>query len=196
MWNLNCIHSGIMAKTIDDAATQTNAAPAGKLPLIPLVLTVLVAVIGAVGLCAGMAFWLIRSGRLPALSAPTRAEAAVKTAAPATHLVPLDPLLVNLSDPDGHAYLRVSLTLRLLDKPLAKNEKVEAEAPAKGKPVNEFEAAERDAALSVLGQETSASLLASSGKEHLKQSLMAAFAQSIPEIKVQEILLTEFLVQH
>lgn len=184
-----------MAKTIDEAQTQTNAAPGARLPLIPLVLTVLVAVIGAVGLCAGTALWLIRSGRLPALSAPAKVEAAVKAPLP-THLVPLDPLLVNLADPDGHAYLRVSLTLRLLDKPLAKGEKAEPEAPAKGKPVNEFDAVERDAALSVLGQETSTSLLAVSGKERLKQNLMAAFSQSVPEIKVQEILLTEFLVQH
>ncbi len=158
-------------------------------------LTVLVAVVAAVGLCAGAAFWLIRSNRLPGLSSAAKVDAAAKPASPSMHLVPLEPLLVNLADPDGHAYLRVSLTLRVLDQPLIKGEKA-VEAPGKGKPVNEFEAAERDAALSVLGQETSDSLLAPSGKERLKQRLLGGFAQNVPEIKVQEILLTEFLVQH
>lgn len=178
----------------DDVQTQTNSGLNRSLPLIPLVLTVLVAVVAAVGLCAGAAFWLIRSNRLPGLSSAAKVDAAAKPASPSTHLVPLDPLLVNLADPDGHAYLRVSLTLRVLDQPLIKGEKA-AEAPGKGKPVNEFEAAERDAALSVLGQETSDSLLALSGKERLKQRLLGGFAQNVPEIKVQEILLTEFLVQ-
>lgn len=185
-----------MAKKTEDSAAQPASPANPSLPLIPLVITVLVAVIAAVGLCAGAGFWLVRSGRLPALAGPANVEAAVKPVELPTHLVILDPLLVNLADPDGHAYLRVSLTLRIQDKPLAKGEKPKEEAAAKGKPVNEFEAAERDVALSVLGRQTSDRLLAESGKEQLKQALKTSFTEHVPEVKVQEVLLTEFLVQH
>lgn len=184
-----------MANKSEETATQVSPAEKASLPLIPLMLAVLVAVFGAVALCAGAAFWLIRSGRIP-LAGVKPVEAAAKTVPLPTSLVALDPLLVNLADEDGHAYLRVSLTLRVEDKPLAKGEKAKEEAPAKGKVANEFEAAERDAALTVLGRETSAELLAESGKETLKQQLKAAFTERVPEVKIQEVLLTEFLVQH
>lgn len=176
---------------------ETNVAVTPSLPLVPLVIAVVVAVIVAVGLCGTAAFWLVRSGRIPALSGVKTVEAATSPVPVPTHLVVLEPLLVNLADQDGRAYLRVSLTLRVEDKPLAKGEKPAAEAaPAKGKTQNEFEAAERDAALSVLGRQTSGDLLAETGKERMKQQLKQAFAERIPEVKVKEVLLTEFLVQH
>ena len=185
-----------MANKSEETQTQTSPAAKAHLPLIPLVLAVLVAVVAAVGLCAGAAFWLVHSGHIP-LTTGVKPVAAASIPAPSpTHLVALDPLLVNLADEDGHAYLRVSVTLRVEDKPLAKGEKAKEETPAKGKAPNEFEAAERDAALSVLGRQTSAGLLASSGKEQLKQELKAVFTKRVPEVKVQEVLLTEFLVQH
>ena len=182
-----------MAKTKEEEAP---AAAKPSLPLVPLVLTVVVAVIAAVGLCGAAGYYLIRSGKIPGLPGAKTVEAATEPLPLPTHLVVLDPLLVNLADPDGRAYLRVSLTLRIEGKPLAKGEKPAEEAPAKGKVANEFEAAERDAALSVLGRQTSGDLLAENGKEQLKQHLKSAFAEHIPEIKVRDVLLTEFLVQH
>lgn len=182
-----------MAKTREE---ETNAAARPSLPLVPLVLAVVVAVIAAVGLCGATAFYLVRSGRMPVLPGSKTVEAATKPQLLPTHLVALDPLLVNLADPDGRAYLRVSLTLRVEDKPLAKGEKPAEAASAKGKAPNEFEAEERDAALSVLGRQTSTDLLAENGKERLKQQLKTAFGEHIPEVKVDEVLLTEFLVQH
>lgn len=114
-----------------------------------------------------------------------------------THPVALEPLLVNLSDADGHAYLRVSLTLQVEDKPLGKGEKPStAEASVPGKAANSFEAAERDAALTVIGRQTSTALLAPDGKERLKQQLAGELAERIPDVTVKEILFTEFLVQH
>lgn len=147
----------------------------------------------AVAGCGGVVVWLAKTGKLNLGGGVPKVEAATLPATPKTHLVALDPLLVNLSDAGGHSYLRVGLSLRVEDKPLAKGAK--AEEPAKGKPVNEFEADERDAALAVMGRETAAQLLEPEGKERLKTELRAALAEHVKEVKVTDVLFTEFLVQ-
>ena len=112
-----------------------------------------------------------------------------------TKLVPLDPLLVNLADADGHGYLRVSLTLKVEDGPPAKGAKPKEDKEGKGAAKNEFDAEERDAALELLGRETGADLLAPDGKEKLKRDLEAMLKVRVPEVKVMDVLITEFLVQ-
>jgi flagellar FliL protein len=139
-----------------------------------------------------VAYWAIKSGRLPIAGVKT-----VTVVVPAepmkTKLVPLDPLLVNLADADGKGYLRVALTLKVEDPPPAKDAKPKEEV--KGAPKNEFDAQERDAALGILGKETSEQLLAIDGKEQLKKNLKAELAARVPEVKVVDVLITEFLVQ-
>ena len=83
--------------------------------------------------------------------------------------------------------------MREEEAPLAKGEK--PKEPEKGKPVNEDEAALRDAALEVLGRQTSADLLAPEGKQHLKAELHEAMTKRVPEARVKDVLFTEFLVQ-
>jgi flagellar FliL protein len=102
--------------------------------------------------------------------------------------------LVNLADAGGNAYLRVSITLRIQDD-TSKNPKPKDDKPEKGKPVNEFEAAERDAALDAIGRLTAVELLQTNGKELLKRQLAAAMMKRVPELKVTDIYFTEFLVQ-
>ena len=112
-----------------------------------------------------------------------------------TKLVPMDPLLVNLADEGGRSYLRVALTLRVEAPPPDKDAKSKEEKPEKGASKNENEAAERDVALSVLGKETSEHLLSPNGKEEMKRQLKDGFKEHVPEVKVQDVLVTEFLVQ-
>lgn len=140
----------------------------------------------------GAVYWLVKSGRIP-LGNGSRVEAVAKPEPVKTKLMPLDPLLVNLADADGHSYLRVSLTLKVEDPPPDKNAK--AKEPEKGAPKNEFDAEERDAALGILGRETGAELLAPDGKERLKRDLAAVLKERVPEVKVVDVLITEFLVQ-
>ena len=76
------------------------------------------AVIASIGFGGGF-YYLLRSGRL---SIKGRVAKAAPVAAANTHLVALDPLLVNLADAGGSAYLRLSMTLQ-----------VEDDAPKKGR---------------------------------------------------------------
>ena len=176
----------------DDAKKEVVAKASGP-GMMSMMLAMLVAGVIAVAGCGGVVVWLAKSGKLGLPTGVPKVEAATKPEPPKTHLVALEPLLVNLADDGGHSYLRVGLSLRVEDKAPVKGAK--AEEPAKGKPVNEFEADERDAALGVMGRKTTTELLAPDGKEELKQALRAALTQRVPEIKVQDVLFTEFLVQ-
>lgn len=166
----------------------------GGTPLIPLILAMVVTVGGAVG---GAMFWLTRSGRLPVQAASAAPVAAAKAEPAKTKMMQLDPMLVNLGDGGGSGYLRLVMVLRVDDvPPVEKAEKKEEKPAEKGKtPVNEDDVMVRDAALAVLGRETSERLLAPEGKDRLKDELRAALAEHVPALKVEDVLFTEFLVQ-
>lgn len=163
--------------------------------MMAMMLAMIIAVSVAVA-CSGAALlWLVKSGRLANSAVLPKVEPATAPTPPKTHLVALEPLLVNLVDGGGRSYLRIAMTLRVEDEILRGGAKVPDESAAKGKPVNLYEAAERDAALAVIGGESCGKLLESGGKEHLKDRLRTALAQKVPELKVVDILFTDFLVQ-
>ena len=176
----------------EDSVEKAPREMSGGSNLLVLVLAMVVTVLGAAG---GIVFWLIKSGRLPVQSGAVQAQA--KADPPKTRMMMLEPLLVNLSDPGGSGYLRVVVVLRIEDSAPLKGEKPREEKPAeKGNAaVNEDEVRMRDAALAVLGRETSERLLDAEGKDRLKTELRDAFATHVPEVKVTDILYTEFLVQ-
>jgi flagellar FliL protein len=178
----------------EQETVATVEAPKAKVPVAPLVLAVVVAAMFATAAVGGVAYWAIKTGKLPIAGVKT-VTVVVPAEVVKTKLVPLDPLLVNLADPDGKGYLRVALTLKVEDPPPAKDAKPKDEKETKGPPKNEFEAEERDAALGILGKETSDALLAADGKEQMKKDLKAALAEHVPEVKVVDVLITEFLVQ-
>ncbi|HEY5255066.1 MAG TPA: flagellar basal body-associated FliL family protein [Acidobacteriaceae bacterium] len=107
-----------------------------------------------------------------------------------THLLALDPLLVNLADEGDSSYLKLSITLQVEDSIATKGSKAES-----GKGGEDAVAAVRDTALTVLGQQTANSLLAPDGKERLKAELLKALNARNPGLKVKKILFTDFLVQ-
>lgn len=163
----------------------------GKMHLLAaMMLAVALAVVGA----SGAVMWLAKTGRLPVTDS-AKAETVIKVEEPKTHLVALEPLIVNLAEESGRTYLRIAMTLRVQDPVPLKGEKPKEEIPAKGKPVNDLEAAERDIALTVIGRETAAGLLALDGKENLKGRLRTAMAENLKEAKVVDVMFTEFLVQ-
>ena len=167
----------------------------GVVPLILIVLGTVAMVLGSVG---GGLYWLTQSGRLamPGVAVPV-AAVTTKVEPLKTRVVVLEPLLVNLADQGGASYLRVVMALELEDHPAKKDATPrEEKPPEKGRiAVNESEVKMRDVALTVLGRETSVSLLAPEGKEQLKGRLRSAISEREPGVKVVDVMFTEFLVQ-
>ena len=112
------------------------------------------------------------------------------TARAETHLIVLDPLLVNLADEGGAAYLRLSLVLRVTDTAAKKDSKAKVD-----KSDDAAIDAIRDTTLTVLGRQTSDSLLAPDGKERLKTELRRSMTQHNPNLKIADLFFTDFLVQ-
>ena len=102
-------------------------------------------------------------------------------AAPESTL-PLETFVVNLDGSGQRAYLRVGITLGL-SRPLARNKE---DVPI---------AALRDAILSVLASARADQLLTADGKEQLKSDLVRVIGERVPEMGVENVYFTEFLVQ-
>src|SRR5579875_1749298 len=101
----------VLASNPDPASTVSASAgapahAAGAFPIKPLLLAVFAGVAVAALLGAGGGYWLVRSGKLSIQGAASAKQAL--TAPVPTHVVMLDPLVVNLADSDGNAYLRVT----------------------------------------------------------------------------------------
>ena len=170
---------------------SAHAAEPAKFPVLPLVIAVVVGVMIA-GLGIGGALYaLARAGRLPVQGAASKTAPAPV----ATHLMALDPLVVNLADADHASYLKVSVVLQVTDAASGKGPAQTGEkAPEKtGGSESMIEA--RDTALTVLGRQTSDALLAADGKDRLKTELKAALLEHNPELKVVDVFFTDFLVQ-
>ncbi|HVM94594.1 MAG TPA: flagellar basal body-associated FliL family protein [Terriglobales bacterium] len=120
---------------------------------------------------AGIVIWLAFAGD------------AAKTNAGVQSTLPLDTFVVNLDGAGQRAYLRVGITLGLT-RPPARNGKEEM-------PVAPI----RDAILSVLASAQAEKLLTTEGKEELKANLLHALNERVPQLGVQSVYFTEFLVQ-
>jgi flagellar basal body-associated protein FliL len=121
---------------------------------------------------AGVWFFIFRKD-------PSAAEAGAQPQVRST--LHLDTFVLNLSDPDQRSYLRVGIDLGL-----NREEKRGEVAPI---------AEVRDTILGVLAQGKVDELLTATGKTKLKQELLAALQQRLPQLGVEEVYFTEFLIQ-
>jgi flagellar basal body-associated protein FliL len=128
--------------------------------------SVAVLVLGA----AGLFFWL-RPG-----------PAGSDSHAAGERTLALDSFVVNLDGAGQRAYLRAGITLGLSRALPRKKEDV---------PV----AALRDAILGVLSSARAEQLLASDGKQKLKAALLPALQECAPDLGIENVYFTEFLVQ-
>jgi flagellar protein FliL len=176
--------------TVPSTTAQTPE-PA-KVAISSLLIAIILGTLFSVAIIGGATYYLARSGRLH-LAAGTPATD-VRVALQPTRPLVLEPLLVNLADPGGNAYLRVAVTLRVVDV-AAKTEPKQADGKEKVDLDKVAAITLRDTALSVLGRQNSGDLLQPDGKERLKSELKKAFADRIEEVKVKDLYFTEFLVQ-
>lgn len=101
-----------------------------------------------------------------------------------SHLVStlhLETFVLNLADPTQKSYLRVGIDLGL-NRELKHGE----DPPA---------ARVRDTIIGVLALAKVDELLTAKGKESLKEDLLHALKQRVPELGVEEVYFTEFLIQ-
>ncbi len=184
-----------------DSANQTAApdgqtVPPSKIPIASLVVAIVAGVLLSVLALAGMGFYLLKSGRIALPSSTASTPVKVESAPlPSTHALMLEPLVVNLADEGGKSYLRLGLTLRVEDEESKDAKKPKEEKPKQPAGPSEAEAAVRDTVLIVLGGHTSVDLLAPDGKERLKKELKASIQSHDPNLKLNDIFFTEFLVQ-
>ncbi len=145
---------------------QVSPGPRNKKKLgMPAVALVLV--LGA----GGIFFWL----------RPRHSTSAAETGS-VQFTVALETFVVNLSGSGERAYLRVGISLGL-SRPLARNQDAEHMALV------------RDTVLSVLSSAQPEPLLQAEGKRQLKAELLRALQERVPQLGVQDVYFTEFLVQ-
>jgi flagellar basal body-associated protein FliL len=131
-----------------------------------------VAVLLALGAAAGTWYWTSRANE-------TRASAS-----PGAHIrstLHLETFILNLADADQRSYLRVGIDLGLSQEP--SRDAVLRVAKA------------RDVILEVLAQGKVEELTSPGGKAKLKENLLHALEERVPELGVEEVYYTEFLIQ-
>jgi flagellar protein FliL len=96
----------------------------------------------------------------------------------------LETFIVNLTGSGQRAYLRVGITLGLAH-PLPLRNQADAVPTA----------LVRDTILSVLGTAQPEELLKLDGKRQLKDDLLKALQERVPQMSIQNVYFTEFLVQ-
>ena len=140
----------------------------------PVIAILLVLVVGG-----GVAWFFFRR-TAPNVQASAKTESADKA------VLHLEGFVVNLADPEENHFLRLGVDLGL-DRPVGKGGRGEkSELPT---------SRIRDTILSVLTTWRSDSLLAPDGKAKLKEDLVRALQERVPELGVREVYLTDFLVQ-
>ncbi|MBZ5631111.1 MAG: flagellar basal body-associated FliL family protein [Acidobacteriia bacterium] len=124
----------------------------------------------------GALFYLTRPQPAHASPEETRAPKAV---------LHLDEFVVNLADENDRAFLRIGIQLGLAHELRKGGESKTLELVP---PI-------RDAILGALTQHKADDLLTTQGKAALKQAIINAVNQRLPELGVQDVYFTEFLVQ-
>jgi flagellar FliL protein len=170
---------------------MSPAPAAAKVGLAAILIPVVINTVLTLGTVGGLAFWFVKSGKLGGVTAGTTAPptgSIVKP--PPSHVVVLEPMIVNLAD--GRSYLRAGVSVRLRDQDKAGQGN---EAAKDSKAVDEASVALRDTTLTILSGATADVLLAPGGRDALKKLLASAYKMHNEESHVMDVYFTEFLVQ-
>ncbi len=135
-------------------------------------------IIAAVVLAAagGGGYWYMHRGGAPAAEAP----------APAEHgIIAFEPFVVNLADANSARYLRTTVQVVVSSKTAAEH--------ISESPVVLMQA--RSAILELLTQQTSEHLVTIDGKAALKKAIAERIGPVMGEVKVVDVLFSDFVVQ-
>jgi flagellar protein FliL len=165
-------------------SSETQAAPAAPAPaksrkgLVIILVVVLLLLAGG----GGGAYWFLFRGHGDAEAAEAEPE---PPPPPATGIVPLEPFVVNLADPSGTRFVRVTMSLVVADEALAKEIEEEKVVHARI----------RSSILELLALKQSGELVTPEGKAELKKAIAESVAHAAHELKVEDVLFSEFIVQ-
>jgi flagellar basal body-associated protein FliL len=123
---------------------------------------------------AGLGFWFWNSNQ-KIRSAEASRDATVQST------LHLETFVLNLADTDQKSYLRVGIDLGL-SREIQRDE---------NPPIAQV----RDTILAVLSEARADDLMTAAGKSKLKQDLLQALRERAPQLDVQEVYFTEFLIQ-
>jgi flagellar FliL protein len=168
---------------MSDAKEKTEkadapAAPKKKSKLVPILLTVVIVLVAGGG-GAGAYWYFNRSAEAGEAKAPE------PEAPPEPGMVEMEPFVVNLSDPGGQRFVRVSMRLLTYDEEQAAEIKEDAVANTKL----------RSALLDLLAMQTADGLVTPEGKTALKKAIAERAGHAVHELKVTDVLFVEFIVQ-
>jgi flagellar protein FliL len=172
---------------MSDAKDKTEkadapAAPKKKSKLVWILLIAAIVVLAGSG--GAGAYWYF-SQRSAESAEGQEAKTPEPEAPPEPGLVEMDPFVVNLADPGGQRYVRVSMRLLTYDEAQALEMKENAVAKAKL----------RAAILELLSMQTADGLVTPEGKNALKKAIAERAAHTVHELKVTDVLFAEFIVQ-
>jgi flagellar FliL protein len=159
----------IMSEPTEPAAPAVSAKKSKK-PLVLILGGVL-----ALGGLGGGAFWYSR--RAPAGAAHVKP--------PERGILAFEPFVVNLADPSASRFLRTTVQLIVTSEPEAEH--------VKKTPVVMMEA--RGAILELLAVQTSEVLVTPGGKTKLKKAIAEAVGAALENVKVVDVLFSDFVVQ-
>jgi flagellar FliL protein len=163
----------------ENAAAAAPEAPAKKSRKGLMIILVVVLLLLAGG--GGGAYWFLFRGHGEAEAAEAEPE---PPPAP-TGIVPLEPFVVNLADPSGTRFVRVTMSLVVADEAIAKEIEEEKVVHARI----------RSAILELLALKQSSELVTPEGKTELKKAIAESVAHAAHELKVEDVLFSEFIVQ-
>jgi len=158
--------------------SETNATPTPKKRGGFLKILVLLVVAVAAG-GGGAYFYFLKAAPLQAK------EAKPEPPPPPTGIIPLEPFVVNLADTGATRFLRVTLSLVVQEEEQAKE--LEEHAIEKARV--------RSSILELLAEQQSEALATPEGKVELKKALAERIAHAAHELKVKDVLFSEFVIQ-
>ena len=160
---------------------MSNAAPAAQEGApkktkkgLGLLFVVVGLVVGLGGGGGAYWFYFMRTPSAPAKPTP-----------PKTGIIAMEPFVVNLADDGGGRFLRVTLSLAVEGEKEAKETSEDAVVTARL----------RSAILERLAQQTADRLVTPEGKVELKKAIAEQAAHAAHELKVTDVLFSEFVVQ-